>query len=117
MRVVIIDNDLSTLEALSFNLLKRGHMVCTSRDGRDGLDLALKTARDIVLLDLALPEVPGVEVCRRVREHSVVPVVFLSARAEDADRAAGLAAGADSYIAKPFGMLALMELLESLACR
>jgi len=117
LKALLIDNDMPTLEALTYNLLKRGHMVCTASDGQDGLDLAWGTTPDVVVLDIVLPSIDGLEVCRNVRSVSSVPIVFLSARATETDKLLGMDAGADDFFDKPFSMPVLMAKLEAIANR
>ena len=115
MKVLLIDNDLPSLEVLSYNLLKLGHMVYTSQDGREGLDLARGTIPDAIVLDFSLPSITGAEVCRLIRRDSDVPIVFLSACANEADQAMGIFMGADRYVVKPYYTQGFLAELESLA--
>ena len=84
------------------NLSRRGYRVLQAVDGLGALDLIEREAPDLVLLDLMLPDMDGYEVCRRIRETSGVPIIMLTARAEDAEKVRGLRLGADDYVTKPF---------------
>ncbi len=83
-------------------LVREGYEVVAARDGPDGVDAAKTSRPDLILLDLALPGLDGVEVCRRVRVFSIAPVIMLTARAGEGDKVTGLEVGADDYVTKPF---------------
>ncbi|MFF8605763.1 response regulator [Streptomyces sp. NPDC015346] len=100
-RVLLIEDDLAVQKGVTLALKRRGHEVEVAASGETGL-LALERHRpDLVLLDLMLPGMSGLEVCRRIRESKQVPIVILSARGDDIDMVVGLEAGADDYIVKP----------------
>jgi DNA-binding response OmpR family regulator len=101
-RVLIIEDDATVAEVVARYLEREGYDVETSADGAAGLERALADPPDLVVLDLMLPSLGGLEVCRRLREVAPVPVIMLTARGEEADRIAGLELGADDYVAKPF---------------
>jgi DNA-binding response OmpR family regulator len=101
-RVLIVEDDPNVSEVVARYLEREGYRVETARDGAAGLERALVELPDLVVLDLMLPSVGGLEVCRRLREVAPVPVIMLTARGEEADRIAGLELGADDYMAKPF---------------
>jgi DNA-binding response OmpR family regulator len=101
-RVLVVDDDPTVAEVVARYLLRDGHEVECVPDGRTALDRALETPPDLVVLDLMLPGMDGLEVCRLLRERSPVPVVMLTALGEESDRLAGLELGADDYIVKPF---------------
>ena len=100
--ILIVEDDPDTLEIVAMYLRRDGHKVVTAGDGRDGLRLAREASPDLVVLDLMLPGLDGMEVCRSLRAESQVPVVMLTARVEEEDRLAGLDLGADDYVTKPF---------------
>ena len=100
--ILIVEDDPSTLEIVELYLRRDGHKVVKSQDGMEGLRLAREAHPDLVVLDLMLPGMDGMEVCRTLRDESDVPVVMLTARVEEDDRLAGLDLGADDYITKPF---------------
>jgi DNA-binding response OmpR family regulator len=101
-RVLVIDDDPLMCEVVSRYLERAGITVATEQDGARGLAAALATLPDLVVLDLMLPSVDGIEVFRRLREVAPIPVVMLTARGDEHDRIAGLELGADDYVAKPF---------------
>nr|WP_232835415.1 response regulator transcription factor [Actinocorallia populi] len=101
-RILIVDDDPTVAEVVARYLLRDGHEVECVPDGRTALDRASDTPPDLVVLDLMLPGMGGLEVCRRLRERSPVPVVMLTALGEESDRLTGLELGADDYIVKPF---------------
>ncbi len=100
--VLIVEDDPHTVEVVRLYLRRDGHTVLTASNGKDGLRMAQESAPDLVVLDLMLPEMDGLEVCRELRKESDVPIVMLTARAEEEDRVAGFELGADDYVTKPF---------------
>jgi DNA-binding response OmpR family regulator len=101
-RVLIIEDDPNVAEVVTRYLEREGYAVESAADGLAGLELALSDPPDLVVLDLMLPSLSGLEVCRRLRTKAPVPVIMLTARGEEVDRIAGLELGADDYVAKPF---------------
>jgi DNA-binding response OmpR family regulator len=101
-RVLIIEDDPNVAEVVARYLEREGYRVQVATDGRAGLEAALAELPDLVVLDLMLPSMGGLEICRRLRSVAPVAVIMLTARGEEADRIAGLELGADDYIAKPF---------------
>jgi DNA-binding response OmpR family regulator len=101
-RVLIIEDDPNVAEVVARYLQREGYRVQTCGDGRRGLETALAELPDLVILDLMLPSLGGLEICRQLRSVAPVAVIMLTARGEEADRIAGLELGADDYIAKPF---------------
>ncbi|MFD7746360.1 response regulator [Streptomyces sp. NPDC059698] len=100
-RVVLVEDDPSVRDGVEMGLRRRGHEILATATGEAGLE-ALATFRpDLLLLDLMLPEMDGVEVCRRVRATSQLPIIMLTARGDDVDIVVGLEAGADDYVVKP----------------
>ncbi|MFG3493962.1 response regulator [Streptomyces sp. NPDC047928] len=100
-RVLLIEDDPSVREGVALGLRRRGHDVRTAPTGEEGLAALTAFRPDLLLLDLMLPGMTGVQVCRRVRERSQLPVIMLTARGDDFDVVIGLEAGADDYIVKP----------------
>jgi two-component system alkaline phosphatase synthesis response regulator PhoP len=100
--VLVVEDDAVALELVRLYLQKDGHKVITASTGTEGLRLALEARPDLMVLDLMLPGIDGLEICRRLRQESSVPIVMLTARVEEEDRLAGLDLGADDYITKPF---------------
>jgi two-component system response regulator ResD len=101
-RVLVIDDDATLAEVVERYLAREGFTVEVRADGEQGLDRALSWLPDLVVLDLMLPGLDGLEVCRRMRNVAPIPVVMLTARASEDDRVAGLELGADDYLPKPF---------------
>ncbi len=102
--VLLVEDDPHTVEVVSLYLRRDGHVVLSARDGLAGIQLFRESQPDLVLLDLMLPGVDGLEVCRTLRAESNVPIVMLTARVEEEDRVAGLELGADDYVTKPFSL-------------
>jgi len=101
-RVLVVEDDPNVSEVVARYLEREGYRVETVADGAVGLERALADPPDLMILDLMLPSMGGLEVCRRLRDTAPVPVIMLTARGEEADRIAGLELGADDYVAKPF---------------
>jgi DNA-binding response OmpR family regulator len=102
--VLIVEDEDNLAEALSFNLTRQGYQVVTERDGYGALRRMESDDPQLVILDIMLPGLDGFEVCRRVRTRSNVPIMMLTARAEEVDRVLGLEIGADDYLTKPFSL-------------
>lgn len=100
--VLVVEDDPDTVELVGMYLRRDGHKVLTERDGRNGLRVAIESKPDLLVLDLMLPGMDGIEVCRSVRRQSNMPILMLTARAEEQDRLIGLDLGADDYVTKPF---------------
>lgn len=107
-RVLIIEDDPTIAEVVSRYLRREGYEADWCADGAAGLESAFASAPDLVLLDLMLPGLDGLEVCRRLRATTSIPVIMLTARGDELDRIAGLDLGADDYLAKPFSPAELM---------
>ena len=101
-RVLVIEDDPTVAEVVVRYLEREGYEVELKDNGTDGLELALSTEPDLIVLDLMLPGIDGLEVCRRVRESLPIPVIMLTALGDETDRVMGLELGADDYLAKPF---------------
>ncbi|MER6466091.1 response regulator transcription factor [Streptomyces sp. NPDC001288] len=100
-RILLIEDDPSVREGIELGLSRRGHAVRSATTGEAGLAVLNDFRPDLLLLDLMLPGMNGVQVCRRVREHSQLPIIMLTARGDDFDVVVGLEAGADDYVVKP----------------
>ncbi|WP_413760742.1 response regulator transcription factor [Streptomyces sp. MMBL 11-3] len=100
-KVLLIEDDPAVRRAMTLALRRRGHEIEAVGTGEEGLDSLVASGPDIVLLDLMLPGISGLEACRRIRETSQIPIVIVSARGDDVDVVVGLEAGADDYIVKP----------------
>ncbi|MDR0518980.1 MAG: response regulator transcription factor [Clostridiales Family XIII bacterium] len=112
-KVLIIEDEKNISDIVKLNLTKEGFSVDTAFDGQEGLDKALGTDPDLVLLDVMLPMMDGFEVCRKIREKSDVPVIMLTAKEEEVDKVLGLELGADDYITKPFGLRELIARIKA----
>jgi len=106
-KVLIVDDDPALVKALRIGLTARGDEVATAHSGTDGITQVALVNPDLVILDLGLPDLDGLEVCRRIREFSNVPVVVLSAYGDERRKVEALDGGADDFITKPFGMAEL----------
>ncbi|MBA3304921.1 MAG: response regulator transcription factor [Thermoleophilaceae bacterium] len=103
-RILLVDDEQSLQTLLAYPLRQEGYEVVAALDGRQALDRLRETTFDLIVLDLMLPKVDGFEVCRQVRARSSVPIIMLTARAEETDKVLGLELGADDYITKPFSV-------------
>lgn len=100
--VLVVDDDVKTVELVKVYLNRDGYGVLTAYDGVEALRVARESNPDLVVLDLMLPDVDGLEVCRTLRHESDVPIIMLTARTTDQDKLTGLDSGADDYVTKPF---------------
>ncbi len=116
-RVLIVEDDADIADVLRRSLRNEGYEVRTSADGVEALDVAAGFMPDLVVLDLGLPGLDGVEVCRRLRSDGDVPILMLTARAETEDRVTGLDSGADDYLVKPFERQELLARIRALLRR
>jgi len=117
VRVLVVDDEPQLVRALSINLRAREYDVHTAASGADALIVAARFPPDVVLLDLGLPDMDGVEVIEGLRGWSAVPIIVLSGRIGGSDKVAALDAGADDYVTKPFGMDELMARMRAVARR
>jgi two-component system KDP operon response regulator KdpE len=106
--VLVIDDDLSIRRLLRSSLTERGYRVSVAASGEEGLDIAAADPAALVILDLGLPDTEGVEICRQLRSWSDVPILVLSARAQDMEKVQALDMGADDYLTKPFSTIELL---------
>ena len=114
MRVLLVEDDDSIAEPLVSGLVRYGFEVDRSRTGQHALDAP---PHDLVLLDLGLPDMDGIDVCRRLRASSAVPIIVITARADEVDRVLGLELGADDYVVKPFGFRELVARIRAVSRR
>ena len=117
MRILLVDDDAELCSLLVEFLSRQGFSLECEHEGHRGLDKAQHGGFDLVILDVMLPGIDGFEILRRLREHSRVPVLMLTARGEDLDRIAGLEAGADDYLAKPFNPRELVARIRAILRR
>src|SRR6195256_732802 len=103
-RILLVDDEQAIQTLLSYPLRKEGYDVVQATDGNQALERFAEQPFDLVVLDLMLPKLDGLEVCRRLRSHSPVPIIMLTAKSEEIDKVLGLELGADDYITKPFSL-------------
>jgi DNA-binding response OmpR family regulator len=103
-KVLVVDDEVAILQTLRYNLEKNGYIVCVAGDGRQALSVAEIEKPDIIVLDIMLPALDGIEVCREIRRKSGVPILMLTAKGQEIDKVLGLEIGADDYITKPFSI-------------
>ena len=115
--ILIVEDDDTVREALSAGLESEGYEVILSDNGLDGLKQAKEEGPDLILLDLMLPEMDGLSVCRALRRDSDVPIIMLTARGTEMDKIVGLETGADDYVVKPFSLGELLARIRSLLRR
>lgn len=106
--ILVVDDEKPIVDIIKFNLEKEGYKVTASYDGEDALNKIKNENFDMVLLDVMLPKMDGFTVCKKVREFSEVPIIMITAKAEEVDKVLGLELGADDYITKPFGIRELI---------
>jgi two-component system response regulator RegX3 len=106
---MVVEDEASLAESIRYNLEREGFTVDVAPDGRRALELFRDSGSDLVILDLMLPEVTGLDVCRAIRLESSVPVIMVTAKDSEADKVAGLELGADDYVTKPFSMRELLS--------
>ncbi len=103
-RILLVDDEQSVQTLLTYPLAKEGYEVVSAHDGREALDRFAEQRFDLVVLDIMLPTLDGIEVCRRMRSRSRVPIIMLTAKDDEIDKVLGLEIGADDYITKPFSV-------------
>jgi DNA-binding response OmpR family regulator len=116
-KILLVDDEPTLLETLAFNLRNAGYKVVTATDGVTALEQARAESPDLVILDLMLPELDGLTVCRSLRQESDVPVLILTARTGELDKIVGLESGADDYLTKPFSLGELQARIRALLRR
>jgi two-component system alkaline phosphatase synthesis response regulator PhoP len=116
-RILVVDDEQAVVDLLVYNLSKAHYEVYTAVNGRQALEQARANNPDLILLDLMLPEIDGLDVCRELRRTSEVPIIMITARAEEVDRVVGLELGADDYICKPFSVRELMARVKAVLRR
>ena len=116
-RILVVDDEPAVTDLLAYNLRKAHYEVLVAADGRQALQQARAEAPDLILLDLMLPEMDGLDLCRELRRTSQVPIIMLTARGEEVDRVVGLELGADDYVCKPFSVRELMARIKAVLRR
>jgi len=117
MKILVVDDERLLVKGIKFNLENEGYQVETAFDGKTAVELVRNGNFDLVILDLMMPEIDGLEACMRIREFSNVPVIMLTARSEDADKIIGFECGADDYVTKPFNILELKARIRAMLRR
>ncbi len=116
-KVLVVDDEKLIVKGLRYSLAQDGMEVDCAFDGEEAMDYARKTEYDVVLLDIMLPKLDGLEVCQQIREFSNMPIIMLTAKSEDMDKIMGLEYGADDYIAKPFNILEVKARIKAIMRR
>ena len=117
MKILVVDDEKLLVRGIKFNLENEGYQVEAAYDGEEGLNLARTGGFDLIILDLMMPKLSGLEVCMRIREVSSVPIIMLTARSDDMDKIIGFEYGADDYVTKPFNILELKARVRALLRR
>ncbi len=116
-RILVVDDEPAVLDLLVYTLGKAHYEVLAAENGRRALELARQSDPDLILLDLMLPEIDGLDVCRELRRTSKVPIIMITALGEEVDRVVGLEMGADDYVTKPFSVRELMARIKAVLRR
>ena len=116
-KVLVVEDEPTLLDTLEYNLNRQGYEVYTAADGLAALEVARQQSPDVIVLDVMLPGIDGIEVCRILRREMNVPILMLTARAEEVDKIVGLEVGADDYLTKPFSMRELLARVKALLRR
>jgi two-component system response regulator VicR len=117
MKILVVDDEKTLVKGMKFNLENEGYQVECAYDGAAAVELARNEKFDLLILDVMMPELDGLEACMRIREFSNVPVIMLTAKSEDADKLMGFECGADDYLTKPFNILELKARVRALLRR
>ena len=117
MKILVVDDEELLVKGIRFNLQNEGYQVITGSNGREAIELARDPDVRLIVLDVMMPEIDGLEACRRIREFSDVPVIMLTARTQDMDKLLGFEHGADDYLTKPFNILELKARIRALLRR
>ena len=116
-RILVVDDEPAVTDLLAYNLRKAHYEVLVAANGREALHLAREASPDLILLDLMLPGIDGLDVCRELRKTSSVPIIMITALGEETDRIVGLELGADDYVSKPFSVRELMARIKAVLRR
>ena len=117
MKILVVDDEKTLVKGIKFNLENEGYQVECAYDGAAAVELARNNKFDLLILDVMMPELDGLEACMRIREFSNVPIIMLTAKSEDADKLMGFECGADDYLTKPFNILELKARVRALLRR
>ena len=116
-RILLVDDEQLLLKGLRYTLEQEGYETLVSQDGEEALNVFFDNQVDLILLDVMLPKMDGIQVCQRIRETSNVPIIMLTAKGEDMDKILGLEYGADDYMTKPFNILEVKARIKSILRR
>ena len=116
-RILVVDDEKVLVKGIKFNLENEGYQVETGSDGEEAVEKAGSQRFDLIILDLMMPKIDGLQACMRIREFSNVPIIMLTAKSEDADKLIGFECGADDYLTKPFNILELKARVRALLRR
>ena len=116
-KILVVDDEKVLVKGIKFNLENEGYQVEVGYDGEQAVELARNGGFDLIILDLMMPKIDGLQACMRIREFSNVPVIMLTARSEDTDKIIGFECGADDYITKPFNILELKARIRAMLRR
>ena len=117
MKILVVDDEKLLVKGIRFNLENEGYDVITGSDGMEAVELAGSENPDLIVLDLMMPRLDGLEACGKIREFSDVPIIMLTAKADDMDKLLGFEHGADDYLTKPFNILELKARIKALLRR
>ena len=117
MKILVVDDEKVLVKGIKFNLESEGYQVEVGYDGEEAVELARGGGFDLIILDLMMPKIDGLQACMRIREFSNVPIIMLTARSEDTDKIIGFECGADDYITNPFNILELKARVRALLRR
>lgn len=117
MKILVVDDEKLLVKGIKFNLENDGYEVVTGSDGMEAVELAASESPDLIVLDLMMPRLDGLEACGKIREFSDVPIIMLTAKADDMDKLLGFEHGADDYLTKPFNILELKARIKALLRR
>ena len=116
-KILIVDDEENIVSTLKYNLVKQGYSVLTAGDGKVAIDVARREKPDLIVLDVMLPGMSGLDVCRILRQETIVPILMLTARESDIDKVVGLELGADDYLTKPFNLPELIARIRAMLRR
>ena len=116
-RILLVDDEPLILKGLRYTLEQEGYEIMTATDGEEALKVFMENQVDLILLDVMLPKMDGIQVCQRIRENSNVPIILLTAKGEDMDKILGLEYGADDYMTKPFNILEVKARIKTILRR
>ena len=117
MKILVVDDEKLLVKGIKFNLENDGYEVVTGCDGMEAVELAASETPDLIVLDLMMPRLDGLEACTKIREFSQVPIIMLTAKSEDMDKLLGFEHGADDYLTKPFNILEVKARIKAIMRR